>query len=134
MPNAEQLRVGLCAPGTQLFKLRNDPRITPVGRWLRRTSLDELPQLLNVLVGDMSLVGPRPPLPFEVVNYTRRQRQRLNVLPGLTGMWQVNGRSDLPLRRAVALDLYYVRYRSFMLDVKILLQTVLAVITGKGAY
>jgi lipopolysaccharide/colanic/teichoic acid biosynthesis glycosyltransferase len=134
VPEAERLRANLCTPNAQLFKLRSDPRVTPVGRWLRRTSLDELPQLLNVLLGDMSLVGPRPPLPSEVVNYTRRQRQRLSVLPGLTGMWQVNGRSDLPLRRAIAMDLYYVKYRSFLLDTKILLQTVFAVITGKGAY
>ncbi len=113
-----------------VFKLTDDPRITPLGAWLRRTSIDELPQLLNVLRGDMSLVGPRPALPYEVELYAPEQRARLDVLPGMTGLWQVEGRSDLPMRDAIALDLEYARTRSFLLDLRILLRTIPTVFRG----
>ncbi len=117
-----------------LFKVRQDPRVTPVGRWLRRFSLDELPQLANVLLGQMSLVGPRPPLPEEVAVYPDDVRRRLAVRPGLTGLWQVSGRSDLPWEEAVRLDLRYVENWSFSLDVVILLRTLSAVCRASGAY
>ena len=106
-----------------LFKLEDDPRVTRVGRWLRRTSLDELPQLVNVLRGEMSLVGPRPALAWEAALYTDEQRLRFEVLPGITGLWQVSGRSRLSMREALALDVEYVRRRSLRLDVWILLRT-----------
>src|SRR3989440_2323416 len=117
-----------------LFKMRDDPRITRVGRWLRRFSLDELPQLANVLRGQMSLVGPRPPLPEEVAAYPADMRRRLAVRPGLTGLWQVSGRSDLPFEEAVKLDLRYVENWSFSLDLVILLRTLSAVCRATGAY
>ncbi|TMM34463.1 MAG: sugar transferase [Actinobacteria bacterium] len=117
-----------------LFKLRNDPRVTRTGRWLRRFSLDELPQLINVLRGQMSLVGPRPPLPEEVAVYPEDVRRRLAVRPGLTGLWQVSGRSDLPFEEAVKLDLRYVENWSFSLDLVILLRTLSAVCRATGAY
>lgn len=117
-----------------LFKMRGDPRVTRTGRVLRRLSLDELPQLLNVLLGDMSLVGPRPPLPREVARDARRQQQRLVVPPGLTGLWQVSGRSDLPFEAGLALDLHYVEHCSFALDLRILLRTIPAVLASRGAY
>jgi len=117
-----------------LFKLRADPRVTPLGRVLRRLSLDELPQLWNVVRGDMSLVGPRPPLPGEVAEYGDDVRRRLLVKPGLTGLWQVSGRSDLPWEDYVRLDLYYVENWSVSLDLIILLRTALAVVRGHGAY
>jgi exopolysaccharide biosynthesis polyprenyl glycosylphosphotransferase len=117
-----------------LFKIRDDPRITVVGAWLRRWSLDELPQLLNVLLGDMSLVGPRPALPEEAERYHTHVRRRLAVRPGITGLWQVNGRSDLPWEEAVRLDLRYVENWSFMLDLQILWKTWSAIGTGTGAY
>jgi exopolysaccharide biosynthesis polyprenyl glycosylphosphotransferase len=117
-----------------LFKMRNDPRITPVGRWLRRWSLDELPQLLNILLGDMSLVGPRPALPAEAALYADHVRRRLAVKPGLTGLWQIKGRSDLSWDEAVRLDLRYVENWSFMLDLQILWKTGAAVLRGAGAY
>ena len=117
-----------------LFKLRADPRVTSVGRVLRRWSLDELPQLLNVLRGEMSLVGPRPPLPSEVDQYGDDVRRRLLVKPGLTGLWQVSGRSDLPWEECVRLDLRYVENWSVSLDLLILLRTVVAVVRGSGAY
>lgn len=117
-----------------LFKLREDPRVTPVGRWLRRLSLDELPQLLNVLGGSMSLVGPRPPLPTEVARYEPEVRRRLLVKPGLTGLWQISGRSDLPWEEAVRLDLRYVENWSLGLDVLIMAKTCRAVLTSAGAY
>ncbi|MGD0884048.1 MAG: sugar transferase [Thermodesulfovibrionales bacterium] len=117
------------------YKLRNDPRITPIGRILRKTSLDELPQFLNVLRGDMSLVGPRPPIPYELENYDIWHRRRvLEVKPGITGLWQVHGRSSTTFDEMVRLDLTYVRNRSIWLDIKILLQTPTAVLFGKGAY
>jgi lipopolysaccharide/colanic/teichoic acid biosynthesis glycosyltransferase len=117
-----------------LFKMRNDPRCTAVGRRLRRWSLDELPQLWNVLVGEMSLVGPRPPLPEEVALYDVRQRRRLEVKPGMTGIWQVNGRSDLGFEEMITMDLYYVQNWSLLLDCKLLLRTVAAVLRRHGAY
>jgi lipopolysaccharide/colanic/teichoic acid biosynthesis glycosyltransferase len=115
------------------FKLRNDSRITPVGRVLRRLSLDELPQLLNVLRGEMSLVGPRPPLPYEVAEYGPRELGRLSVPPGLTGLWQVSGRAILNFHQMIALDLAYVEHWSLWLDLEILLRTPLVVLTGRGA-
>jgi exopolysaccharide biosynthesis polyprenyl glycosylphosphotransferase len=120
--------------GGVLFKIRQDPRITPIGSWLRRWSLDELPQLFNVLLGDMSLVGPRPALPEEADLYHHHVRRRLAVKPGITGLWQVNGRSDLPWEEAVRLDLRYVENWTFMLDLQILWKTWSAIGTGAGAY
>jgi exopolysaccharide biosynthesis polyprenyl glycosylphosphotransferase len=117
-----------------LFKVREDPRITRVGRWMRRYSLDELPQLINVLRGEMSLVGPRPPLPEEVAKYPFDMRRRLVVNPGLTGLWQVSGRSDLSWEETVRLDLRYVENWSFSLDLVILLRTLSAVCRSSGAY
>jgi len=117
-----------------LFKMRRDPRVTKSGVWLRRWSLDELPQLLNVLMGSMSLVGPRPALPAEAAKYGDHMRRRLVVKPGITGLWQVNGRSDLPWDEAVRLDLRYVENWSFALDLQILWKTLSAVIRGNGAY
>jgi exopolysaccharide biosynthesis polyprenyl glycosylphosphotransferase len=117
-----------------LFKMRDDPRRTRVGRWLRRPSLDELPQLYNVLRGEMSLVGPRPPLPHEVAQYEAWQMRRLEVAPGITGLWQVSGRSDLTFDEQCLLDIYYIENWSPFLDIKILLRTVPQVFTGDGAY
>jgi exopolysaccharide biosynthesis polyprenyl glycosylphosphotransferase len=117
-----------------LFKMREDPRVTRVGRLLRRLSIDELPQLLNVLRGDMSLVGPRPPLPEEVAAYPADMRRRLAVRPGITGLWQVSGRSDLSWDEAVRLDIRYVENWSFSLDCVILLRTLSAVCRSSGAY
>jgi len=117
-----------------LFKMKADPRITRVGRLLRRYSLDELPQLFNVLRGEMSLVGPRPPLPHEVAEYEDWQLGRLRAVPGVTGLWQVSGRSEGPFHDMVRLDLHYIRNWSLALDVEILMRTVPAVITSRGAY
>ncbi len=111
-----------------------DPRVTRFGRWLRRTSLDELPQLLNVLRGDMSMVGPRPEMPFVVEQYEPWQRRRLDVKPGLTGLWQVIGRKNLPLHLNIQYDFYYIKNRSFLLDVEILFRTIPAVLKGRGAF
>lgn len=117
-----------------LFKMHNDPRVTPVGRMLRRFSIDELPQIWNVIRGDMSLVGPRPPLPREVAEYDDRAYHRLLAKPGLTGLWQVSGRSDLDWEESVRLDLYYVDNRSTQDDLRILARTAGAVLGGRGAY
>ena len=117
-----------------LFKMPRDPRTTRPGRWLRRYSLDELPQLLNVFVGDMSLVGPRPPLPHEVARYETDTRRRLRVRPGMTGLWQVSGRSNLSWSEAVRLDLYYVDNWSMIQDLSILARTASAVLASRGAY
>ena len=117
-----------------LFKLRTDPRVTRVGRWLRRYSVDELPQVVNVLRGQMSMVGPRPPLPGEVEMYETHVTRRLLVKPGITGLWQVSGRSDLPWDEAVRLDLYYVDHWSPTMDLTIMAKTFSAVIRGSGAY
>lgn len=116
------------------FKMKNDPRVTRVGRFLRRTSIDEIPQLLNIILGQMSLVGPRPGLPREIMRYQPWQYRRLEVTPGLTGLWQVSGRSSIGFEEMIKLDIYYVEHYSFMLDVKILFKTVAAVLSGKGAY
>jgi len=129
----EQIQAANISDGL-LFKMRDDPRVTPVGRWLRRLSLDELPQLLNVLGGSMSMVGPRPPLPTEVAQYDSQVRRRLLVKPGLTGLWQISGRSDLPWEEAVRLDLRYVENWSLALDALILWKTFRAVLSSSGAY
>ncbi len=117
-----------------MFKMRRDPRVTPVGRVLRRYSLDELPQLFNVLLGHMSLVGPRPPVPEEVVKYSPVEMRRLHVKPGLTGLWQVSGRSDLSWHETVSLDLRYVDNWSPSMDMNVMARTVRAVLNGQGAY
>ena len=117
-----------------IFKLKEDPRITPVGRFLRRSSLDELPQLINVFKGDMSIVGPRPNLPSEVSQYTSWQKKRLDVTPGITCFWQIAGRSHIGFQEWMRLDLEYIRKRSLTTDLKIMLKTVPAVIARKGAY
>ena len=130
----EGLREANEASDGLLFKMRNDPRITPVGRWLRRFSLDELPQLINIAKGDMSIVGPRPPLPSEVQRYGQDVRRRLLVRPGLTGLWQISGRSDLPWDEAVRLDLHYVENWSLALDIMIIWKTASAVLGRRGAY
>jgi exopolysaccharide biosynthesis polyprenyl glycosylphosphotransferase len=117
-----------------VYKLTHDARITPIGRLLRRTSIDELPQLINVLKGDMSLVGPRPAVPYEVEHYSDWHRQRLVVKPGITGLWQVRGRSRVKFDEMVALDLEYAQSWSLALDMKILLLTPRVVIFGDGAY
>jgi lipopolysaccharide/colanic/teichoic acid biosynthesis glycosyltransferase len=117
-----------------LFKIRRDPRVTRVGRFLRRYSFDELPQLFNVIRGEMSLVGPRPPLPSEVAKYEEWQTARLRARPGMTGLWQVSGRSEVPFSDMVRLDLHYVRNWSFGLDLEIMLRTIPAVVANRGAY
>jgi lipopolysaccharide/colanic/teichoic acid biosynthesis glycosyltransferase len=117
-----------------IFKAKRDPRITRIGRWLRRTSVDELPHLFNVLLGDMSLVGPRPPLAKEVAQYAPWQRRRLSVMPGLTCLWQVSGRSDIEFDQWVRMDLWYVRNQSLWTDIKLLLRTPWTVISMRGAY
>jgi len=117
-----------------IFKMIDDPRVTRMGRFLRKFSIDELPQLLNVLKGDMSLVGPRPPLPQEVEKYQEWQKKRLNVKQGITGLWQVSGRSNLSFEEMVKLDMYYIQNWSIGMDIKILLKTVPTVLFGKGAY
>src|SRR5215469_10099328 len=116
-----------------LFKLECDPRVTPVGRWLRKTSLDELPQLLNVLKGEMSLVGPRPVLAWEAEWFSAAHQERFTVKPGITGLWQVSGRSRIPMQEALDLDTEYVRRRSLLLDLRILLLTLPALFRGGAA-
>jgi exopolysaccharide biosynthesis polyprenyl glycosylphosphotransferase len=117
-----------------MFKMKNDPRVTKVGRFIRKTSIDELPQLWNVLKGDMSLVGPRPPLPREVEQYTEYDKQRLLVTPGCTGLWQISGRSNVGFKDMVELDLQYIRNRSILLDLKILFKTVFVLFGSKDAF
>ncbi len=117
-----------------IFKMKDDPRITKVGRILRRTSMDELPQLWNVFIGDMSLVGPRPPVPSEVQEYTLEDRKRLDVIPGITCLWQIKGRSDIPFNEQVQLDKEYILEPSIWKDIVILFKTVPAILGGKGAY
>lgn len=117
-----------------VFKMKNDPRVTRVGRFIRKFSVDELPQLVNVLRGDMSLVGPRPPVPLEVAQYAYDQYRRLDAVPGITGLQQVSGRSQLSFKRWVELDVQYIEQQSLLEDIKILLRTIPAVITTRGAY
>jgi lipopolysaccharide/colanic/teichoic acid biosynthesis glycosyltransferase len=117
-----------------LFKMRDDPRCTRVGRFIRRTSLDELPQFINVLRGEMSLVGPRPPIPEEVEQYQAWHRKRLDIRPGITGLWQVSGRSNLTFDEMVMLDIYYGENWSLSTDLQILLRTIPQVFFGDGAY
>ena len=118
----------------RVFKLQNDPRVTSIGRFLRKTSLDELPQFINVLRGEMTLVGPRPPLAYELAHYKEWHKGRLAVKPGLTGLWQVSGRSTVPFDEMVMLDLYYIENWSLTLDVKIILRTVPVMLFGLGGY
>lgn len=117
-----------------MFKMKDDPRVTKIGKFIRKTSVDELPQLFNVLRGDMSLVGPRPPLPREVAEYSAYDKQRLLVTPGCTGLWQVSGRSNVGFEEMVELDLRYIRERSLSFDFKIILRTVLVLFGSKNAY
>lgn len=134
--NADELKSRLEARNEMtgpVFKITDDPRVTPTGKWMRRYSLDELPQLYSVLIGDMSLVGPRPPLATEFECFTAYQRQKLSVKPGITGLWQVNGRNRInDFDEWVRLDLEYIRHWSLWLDAKILLSTVFAVFSGSG--
>jgi lipopolysaccharide/colanic/teichoic acid biosynthesis glycosyltransferase len=136
--NAEALKALYLAQNEStdgvLFKMKRDPRVTRVGRWMRRLSLDETPQFLNVLKGDMSLVGPRPLPVAEVMQFTLHERKRLHVKPGITGIWQVSGRSDIPFKQQVELDLKYIRSHGTALDLWLLLRTVTAVLSGRGAY
>lgn len=136
--NAEKLKDDLVNKNESkdgvIFKMKDDPRITKVGKLLRRTSLDELPQLINILKGDMTLVGPRPPVPREVSEYNLNERKRLEVVPGLTCIWQVSGRSEIPFKQQVLMDKDYIRTRSFKQDIKLLFKTIPAVLFGKGAY
>ncbi len=117
-----------------MFKMKNDPRITKIGHFIRKTSIDELPQLFNVVRGDMSLVGPRPPLPREVANYSKYDLQRLWVIPGITGLWQATERNNVGFEEMVELDLEYIKKRSLLFDVKIILLTIVAIIHPNGAY
>ncbi len=119
---------------TGTFKMAADPRVTPIGRFLRRTSLDELPQLINVLRGEMSIVGPRPPLSYELDHYKEWHKGRLAATPGLTGLWQVSGRSTVPFDEMVMLDLYYIENWSLSLDIKIMLRTIPVMFFGIGGY
>jgi lipopolysaccharide/colanic/teichoic acid biosynthesis glycosyltransferase len=137
--NAEEIRKQLEAQNQHgshgvTFKMKNDPRITPIGKLLRRTSLDELPQLWCVLRGEMTLVGPRPALPAEVARYGLHERMRLLVTPGLTCIWQVSGRSNIAFPKQVEMDLEYIRNRSVVQDISLLAKTVPAVVSGNGAY
>ena len=135
--NAEELLPGLLSRNEGrglLFKLKDDPRITPLGRFLRRYSLDEIPQFINVLIGDMSIVGPRPPLPSEVAKYEPEVRRRLLVKPGITGPWQISGRSELSWEDGVRLDLYYVENWTIIGDLVLIWRTIKAVFTQRGVY
>ena len=138
LTNAEALKDKLLASDDHqngiTFKMKKDPRITWIGRIIRKTSIDELPQLWCVLKGEMSLVGPRPPVPREVALYTLRDRRRLDVKPGLTCIWQVSGRGDIPFDKQVELDVQYIESQSFWLDILLLLKTAPAILIGKGAY
>jgi len=120
--------------GDLLFKMRNDPRVTHVGKFIRKTSIDEIPQIWNVLLGEMSLVGPRPPLPNEVAKYSAYQRLRLEAKPGITCIWQVSGRSKIPFEQQVEMDLQYIHTQSFYGDIVLLFKTVFVVFNSKGAW
>ena len=136
--DAEQRKQELLAQnemvGGTTFKMKQDPRITRVGRFIRKASIDELPQLWNVLIGDMSLVGPRPPVPQEVAEYSAYEKRRLAAKPGITCTWQVSGRSDIPFPEQVRLDIEYIENRSLWMDISLLLRTVPAVLLARGAY
>lgn len=135
--NAEDLLENLMDQnevGGNMFKMKNDPRITRIGKFIRKTSLDELPQLWNVLKGEMSLVGPRPSLPREVENYTSYDRQRLKMIPGCTGLWQVSGRNSVGFNEMVELDLTYARERNIFMDIKIILRTFRVLLGSKDAF
>jgi lipopolysaccharide/colanic/teichoic acid biosynthesis glycosyltransferase len=136
--NAEKLKDSLLEQNDHqngvTFKMKRDPRVTWIGRIIRRLSIDELPQLWTVLKGDMSIVGPRPPVPREVALYTLADRRRLDVTPGLTCIWQVSGRGDIPFEEQVELDVQYIASQSLWFDIKLLLKTIPAVLFGKGAY
>ncbi|MGN7476664.1 sugar transferase [Solibacillus silvestris] len=137
VPNAECLKATLSdqneASGP-VFKMKRDPRVTKVGRFIRKTSLDELPQLINVVKGEMSLVGPRPPLPEEVAQYTNYEFQRLSVTPGLTCYWQVSGRSNIEFSEWMQLDMKYISKRSIWVDMKLILKTIVVLFGSRGAY
>jgi len=135
--NAEDLKAQLAARNEQsgpVFKMKRDPRVTPLGRLLRKYSIDELPQLVNVLRGDMTLVGPRPPVPQEVARYEPWQRRRLSVPPGLTCLWQVSGRDDIAFQEWMYLDLQYIDHLNLGQDLNLLLKTVPAVMSGRGSH
>ncbi len=136
--DAEERKAALLAKNESkdgvIFKMKDDPRITKVGRFIRRASIDELPQLWNVFIGDMSLVGPRPPVPKEVEEYTLEDRKRLDVIPGITCLWQVMGRSEIPFREQVRLDKEYILASGIWKDIAILFKTIPAILGGKGAY
>jgi len=138
VPNAEQLKAQLLAhndhKNSVTFKMKRDPRITWIGRIIRKSSIDELPQLWCVIKGEMSLVGPRPPVIQEVEKYTMLARRRLEVAPGLTCLWQISGRGDIPFARPVELDVEYINTQSLWTDLRILVKTIPAVIKGRGAY
>ena len=137
VPDAEARKAAFMAlnemPDGILFKIRKDPRITRVGRVCRKLSLDELPQFVNVLRGEMSLVGPRPPVPSEVALYDPADRRRLTAVPGITGLWQVSGRSNIDFHGQVQLDIRYIERQTLGLDLEILARTIPAVLSGKGA-
>ena len=118
----------------KVYKMTQDPRITPIGRFMRKSGLDEIPQLFNVVKGELSLVGPRAPLLYEYAHYSERHKKRLEVMPGITGLWQVTARSMVPFEQMVDIDLDYANRRSYWLDLKIMLLTPYVLITGKGAY
>ncbi|MBC8452754.1 MAG: sugar transferase [Spirochaetes bacterium] len=136
--NADKMKDDLLKQADRIgditFKMKRDPRVTRIGRFIRRFSIDELPQLWCVLKGDMSLVGPRPPVPREVALYTQEDRRRLEVTPGLTGIWQVSGRAEIEFKQQVELDVLYIESHGFWLDILLMLKTIPAVFTGKGAY
>ncbi|WP_127531050.1 sugar transferase [Paenibacillus kobensis] len=135
--NAEELLEGLLSQNEiegAMFKMKEDPRITRIGRFIRRTSIDELPQLWNVIRGDMSLVGPRPPIPREVAEYTNHDKIRLKVTPGCTGLWQVSGRNELTFKQMVELDIEYIQNRTILFDIKIMLRTVKVLFGSKNAF
>ncbi len=136
--NAETLKDDLVTQNESgdgvIFKMKRDPRITRTGRFIRRFSIDEMPQFWNVLIGDLALVGPRPPVPREVAEYTLEERKRLHAKPGLTCLWQIQGRSEIPFKEQVRLDLQYIHSQSFWKDIVIMLKTVPAVLFGRGAY
>jgi len=136
--DAEQLKQHLLQYNKHLdqrtFKLEADPRITWIGKLIRKTSIDELPQILNVLIGDMSIVGPRPPVPSEVAIYSKHDRKRLAVKPGLTCLWQVSGRSNIPFPQQVQMDIEYIKKQSIGYDLYLIVKTIPAVVSGRGAY